>query len=487
MLKKTILAALLATAGVTALAAADYYVVVPMPGKAASGAATIALTLHAATLPPGQLSQAYSYDLNTLLSVTGDAAFNPANVAWRLTSGALPAGITLTNGVLSGTPTVKNEAGSGVQVEASYKTKSGQQAYTIMVNGVALQVTSIASGATHTCAVTTVGGVKCWGDNSSGQLGTGDQESAFSPVSVPGLVGATSVTAGMTHTCAVVAGGVKCWGYGGDGQLGGGNWNTSLVPAAVPGLTNVAIVSASSDNTCAVTTAGAAFCWGANGSGQVGDGSTTWRNRATSVSGLEAGVAGISVGDSHACALTTTGGVKCWGGNSDGQLGDNSVVTRLTPVDVTGLTAGAAVISAGSAATCAVTTAGGAKCWGTNNFGQVGDGTTTSQKTPAGVTGLASGVKTIATGGGQACAVTTGGTTFCWGNNDYGQLGIGTADSSNVPVQLTVAPVASLALGWTHSCARTMSGIAKCWGSGTNGNLGTGQGLDASTPMDVLP
>ena len=166
----------------------------------------------------------YSYDLNQLLAVTGDSAYNASNVAWSLPSGALPAGLSLgSNGVISGTPTTKDTVGSSFQVLATYKTKTGQQAYTIVVNGAALHVTQVSAGYHHACAVTTAGGLKCWGWDSNGQLG---DDAALvdkpTPVDVLGLTsGVARVSAGGYHTCAITtAGGVKCWGYDAQGQLG---------------------------------------------------------------------------------------------------------------------------------------------------------------------------------------------------------------------------------------------------------------------------
>jgi alpha-tubulin suppressor-like RCC1 family protein len=227
------------------------------------------------------------------------------------------------------------------------------------------------------------------------------------------------------------AGGTKCWGDNQYGQLGyGSGTRNRLTPVDVVGLTTgVAAISARGLHTCAVTTAGGLKCWGYNGYGELGDDGTTM-NRATPVDvvGLTTGVAAISAGTNHTCALTTAGGFKCWGNNDHGQLGDGTTrdIASTTPVDVVGLATGVARIDAGRQHTCALTTAGGAKCWGNNESGELGDGTWTQRLTPVDVVGLTTGVAAIAAGGDHTCALTTAGAVKCWGSNLYAQLGDGT-------------------------------------------------------------
>ena len=190
------------------------------------------------------------------------------------------------------------------------------------------------------------------------------------------------------------------------------------------------MVTGGGGHSCLVTGSGGAQCWGDNSSGQLGDGSTIDRLIATDVSGLASGVATIATGSEHSCALTTAGGVKCWGYNYYGQLGDDTITSHLVPADVTNLTSGVAAITAGNGYSCALTTAGGVKCWGFNANGQLGDGTTTFNRTLAvDVSGLASGVTAIAAGDSQTCAVVSDGAK-CWGSNSSGQLGDGTQNNS---------------------------------------------------------
>jgi len=347
-MKHTLLTALVALSLSAPVLAADYYVVVPMPGKVASAPETsdpvenITVTLNAYTLPSGMVNTPYSFDLNTVLDVQGDAAYDAGSVAWSVVDGAPPAGIALqAHGTLTGTPTVKNETGASFEVKATYKGADGQQVYTIVVGGQVLQVKQIAAGTLHTCAVTTSGAAKCWGYDYYGQLGNDTAlTNQPTPVNVSGLSsGVASIAAGANHTCAVTtSGAAKCWGYDGYGQLGDGGSNTNQsTPVNVSGLSSgVASISAGSNHTCAVTTSGAAKCWGYDGHGQLGDGgSNTNQSTPVDVSGLSSGVASIAAGDYHTCAVTAAGAAKCWGQDNYGQLGNDTATTnQRTPVDV---------------------------------------------------------------------------------------------------------------------------------------------------------
>jgi alpha-tubulin suppressor-like RCC1 family protein len=304
----------------------------------------------------------------------------------------------------------------------------------------ATTASAISANGSHTCAITTAGGVKCWGINSYGQLGDGTTTQRTTPVDVSGLPsGVSAISAGYDHTCArTTAGGIKCWGYNVDGELGDGTATGRTTPVDVSGLpSGVSAVTAGYEDTCARTTAGGVKCWGYNGYGQLGDGTTTDSSTPVDVTGLTSGVTAISVGYYHACALTTAGGVKCWGGNSNGQLGDGTNTASLTPVDVTGLTSGVGAISASEYHTCALTTAGGVKCWGYNGNGRLGDGTTTQRNTPVDVSGLTGGVAAVSASEDHTCALTSAGGIKCWGYNASGQLGDGTTTQSRTPVDVT--------------------------------------------------
>jgi alpha-tubulin suppressor-like RCC1 family protein len=175
-------------------------------------------------------------------------------------------------------------------------------------------------------------------------------------------------------------------------------------------------------------------CWGVNASGQLGDGTTVGRLTPVPVTSLSSGVQAIAVGGLHSCALTTAGATQCWGSNVFGQLGDDTTISRTTPVPVIGLGSGVQAVAAGDTHTCAVTMTGALRCWGSNILGELGDGTTIQRLTPVAVTGSGSGVQAVAAGRHNTCALSTGGVVLCWGRNDAGQLGDGTQTQRSTPV-----------------------------------------------------
>ena len=338
---------------------------------------------------------------------------------------------------------------------------------------------TVSANLSQSCALTTAGGVVCWGTNDSGQLGDGSMTTSDVPVAVSGLSsGIATVTAGGVHTCALTAtGGVLCWGSNSDGELGDGTTNPSEVPISVPGVTSgVTSLSAGYQHVCAVTSAGAAICWGENQSGQLGDGTIVDKLSPTQVVGLDSGIAAIAAGQFHSCALTTAGGVMCWGYNGYGELGDGSETDSSVPVTVTGLPSGITSVTAGSYHTCALTTAGGVLCWGLGHDGEIGDGSNTSRKTPVVVSGLSSGVVAISAAYSHTTAFTSGGSVVSWGGNANGQLGDRSITNSNVPVPVSGLSMgaAAIAAGGYHACAVTTQGGIFCWGDNAYQELGDG-------------
>ena len=334
--------------------------------------------------------------------------------------------------------------------------------------GVLSGVTALAAGGyagSHTCALITAGAVDCWGSNSSGQLGNNSTTDSHVPVRVVGvegtgfLSGVIAVAGGNEQTCAVTTtGAAYCWG-GIHGDLGNNSTWSSNVPVQVVGvggtgvLSGVTAIAAGAEHTCAATTDGAVYCWGGNGYGDLGNNSTAESNVPVQVvgvggTGLLSDVTAIAAGFMRTCALTTDGAVYCWGGNANGQLGNNSTAESNVPVQVvgvggTGLLSGVTAIAAGANHTCALTTDGAVDCWGNIPSGLLLKNSTSPQGSipvpVAGVggTGLLSGVTAITAGGSHTCALTTAGAIYCWGNNVDGQLGDNSTTVSTVPVEVT--------------------------------------------------
>ncbi|MFQ5343763.1 MAG: hypothetical protein ACE5F6_19645, partial [Anaerolineae bacterium] len=388
----------------------------------------------------GQSEQTHnSYGKNYIsgVDVSGDYAYLSDDKYWRIVNVSDPAEIREVGHYVLG-QNFHTGGRAGVYGNYAYVPDYGNDRLDVLdisdpANPAKKGVTAIAAGDFHTCVLTVNGGVKCWGRNDSGQLGDGTTTRRYTPVDVSGLTsGVTAIAPGAYHTCALTAaGGVKCWGAGGFGQLGDGATTQRTTPVDVVGLSSgVQAITGG----CALTTAGGVKCWGRNDSGQLGDGTTTNRTTPVDVVGLSSGVVAIATGGSHSCALTTGGGVKCWGYNHYGQLGDGTTTDRHTPVDVVGLSSGVQAIAAGALDVCALTMGGGVKCWGWNWYGQLGDGTTTSRHTPVDVVGLSSGVQAISSGWWNTCALTMGDGVKCWGYNGYGQLGDGTSTNRSTPV-----------------------------------------------------
>ena len=260
--------------------------------------------------------------------------------------------------------------------------------------------------------------------------------------------------------------------------------NTSVSPGTKQ-------IAAGNYFSCALKTDGSVMCWGKNSTGTLGDGTNTQRNIPTQVSGLTAGtVKALTAGANHTCALKTDGSVVCWGSNYYGQGGNGADTTRYIPTQVSGLTAGTVKeITAGDNHTCALKTDGSAVCWGQNDNGQIGDTTLTSRYIPTQVSGLTAGtVKGISGGTYHTCALKTDGSAVCWGNGDNGRRGDGTTTQVTIPTQvsgLTAGTVKEIVARYDHTCALKTDGSAVCWGSNTYGQMGDNTTTERLIPTQV--
>jgi len=254
------------------------------------------------------------------------------------------------------------------------------------------------------------------------------------------------------------------------------------------------LIATSAQHTCALTKAtdGGVRCWGSNMQGQLGDNTTFQRTSPVDVVGLSSGVVSVGTGTLFSCALLAIGEVRCWGSNTLGQLGNNNYGGSQVPVPVvhpisgnplTGVTS----LSVGASHACVVLSSGAAKCWGNNIVGQLGDGTSTNSLGPVDVVGFGSNVKTIAAGSLHSCLVSISpNRIYCFGSNADFQLGDGSGVDSSVPVVVPAySNVVEVTAGAAHSCARRTGGDVICWGNNLQGTLGNGTGNASTLPVAV--
>jgi len=339
--------------------------------------------------------------------------------------------------------------------------------------------THVAGGDQHSCVVLGSGAVRCWGGNFSGQLGNTTQMSSLVPIDVGGVTDASSVVAGGDQIFVQRTSSIGCWGYDGQGQLGNGTTGGGGTVSAVSGITSAAQIDASRWHTCFVDVPGTAACNGLNNYQQLVDGTAAGSRTAPSAGVGMADAKGVAAGEYFTFFVRATGAVECAGDNMYGQLGDGTTTQRGNLMPVSGLT-GAVEVVAGRYFACARRGDGTVACWGQNNSGQLGNGTNTDSPVPVPVTGLTDATH-LSAGQFFACAIRATGTAVCWGSNGSGVLGIGvfgggTASSRNTPVDvLHLTSITVLEAGDEHACAIAGGGLY-CWGSNQYGQLGTGAG-----------
>lgn len=355
-------------------------------------------------------------------------------------------------------------------------------------------VSAISSGYSHVCALKTNGTVFCWGNNFYGQLGRGGDQTKPGQVSLS--LPAVQVATGDMHSCALLNDGtVECWGYNNSGQLGDGSTTDSQTSVSVSGISGATKLMAGGNTTCALVPGGGGGtslhkCWGYGGYGVLGDGGTSNSTSPVLTSNFTYGSLS-SISNYFACGLAGTV-ARCWGTVNYGELGNGSTSTSsYTPVDVSNLSSGMLDIDVGTHHACAVTSSRAVKCWGRNFYGELGNGTTTLSNTPVQATGLTSGYDKVSTGLGFSCGLSNSTKDVkCWGLNDVGQLGQGNTTDSLTPVPvngLSEFNTIQISAGNAFVCALSSTGYIKCWGSNTSsGNLGDGTYTSKTSPVDVL-
>jgi alpha-tubulin suppressor-like RCC1 family protein len=365
-----------------------------------------------------------------------------------------------------------------------------------------LQVTSVAAIDSTSCANTNIGTVLCWGDAAHGELGANANGSLPSYMPVPILFDQPlhAIAGGGESTCGLIASGAAyCWGENVGGMLGRGSGTLNVMndpnPQPVVGNISFASLSMSDSLACGLATSGAAYCWG---QGQP--------TPTAVVGGLT--FTALSVGGDNACGISA-GAVYCWGDNQYGQLGNTAGASANAPQLVSS-TFQAVSISVGSGHICALTSGGAAYCWGRDSFGELGTGDTTSApvSTPTAVTGNLSFTQ-ISAGAQSTCGLVSGGQAYCWGSNGlfqnayqftavyavYGTLGIGVMDGSPKPQPTPVAggyTFSSVSTAAGTSCGLRTDGVPMCWGvnwfgSTTSGYNGTAAPVWGPIVVTIVP
>ncbi len=344
------------------------------------------------------------------------------------------------------------------------------------------------------CAVLATGQVKCWGYNNDGELGNGTTISSTVPVPVKNITKPAAIVGGEYGFCALLSSDhVDCWGYGAYGELGNGSFSTnSDVPVAVRKITNAATVIAGDFGYCARLSTSHVDCWGYNGYGELGNRTTTNSDVPVGVTGITNATAVAShTGSGSSCALLSTGRVDCWGYNGDGELGNGTTTSSDVPVTVHSITNAKAVIRDTNGeglggSFCALLSTSHVDCWGYNNDGELGNGTTTTFTVPVSVKNITAAATVVGADYGF-CALLSSHHVDCWGYGAYGELGNGSfSTNSDVPVAVRkITNAATVNAGNYSFCSLLSTGHVDCWGYNGYGELGNGSTTNSDVPVAV--
>ena len=365
--------------------------------------------------------------------------------------------------------------------------------------------TTIAAGTYNGCAILENQSMVCWGDNEYGQLGDGTTNGSVVPIYVNVAANETpvEVTVGQVTACALMeSGNIYCWGSGYYGKMGNGEpWNddyvnTEMRQVLLPEGQGGQTVSISGGHICTILDNGDVYCWGRGNQGQLGNGGTSNLNTPAKVNlpGQRSAIA-ISTGTYMTCAITTDGMGYCWGENDEGQLGNGTTNSRrTTPSEVlfpSGYTP--VSISAGDDFACALMDNRKVMCWGENNDGRLGQGplATDDETTPVWVSMENSETAHfLDIGTKSACMILDSGETKCWGTNEEGQIGQGDTDIDYYSTPTVVSgnyDFVALSINSDTICAITSNAEGYCWGDNEAGQTGRGSiDTDEPTPSEIL-
>lgn len=358
--------------------------------------------------------------------------------------------------------------------------------FLVCTAGGAATAQSIGAGAYWSAGVCADAVPRTWGMNSYGQLGDSTTQAHPTAAPVYGLIDVVQMQGGFGHTVALASDStVWCWGRNDYGALGNGTTTGSIIPVQVSGLDNVVAIAAGDFFTVALRADSTVWSWGHNNYGQLGNGTTS--NSPVPVQASLVNITAIAGGRDYLLVLRADSTVWGYGLNDNGQLGVSGVVTSTAPVQAAGLDSVVAISASRYGHSTALRADGSVWTWGYNQFGQLGDGTTTTRNTPAPATGLSEMVAIAQQSGyGHTLAVRGDGTLWAWGYNLNGQLGIGSNTNSSVPVQVSgITDVVAVTCGDNHSVALKADGTAWAWGTNASGQLGDGTATEWTTPVAV--
>jgi len=350
---------------------------------------------------------------------------------------------------------------------------------------------SLSAGASFTGAIKIDGTLWLWGDNTNGQLGDNAVNSKSSPIQTI-TFGTTwsSISCGATHVAAIKTDGTLwLWGSNIDGRLGD---NTTIVKSSpiqtITFGTTWSKVSAGYGHTGAIKTDGTAWTWGINNNANLGDATTTYRSSPVQVVVFAENWSSVSVGYRHAASVKTDGTLWLWGSNSYGRLGDNTITNESSPIQT--ITGGSnwSKVSCVFHHTAAIKTDGTLWTWGRNSYGNLGDNTITHRSSPIQTITLGTTWSSVACGGNHTAAIKTDGTLWTWGRNSYGNLGVNTITHRSSPIQtITLGTTwSSVSTGLNSTAAIKTDGTLWMWGRNSYGLLGDNTITNRSSPIQTV-